>query len=324
MAQLTDYLPGKPKRLGLAKAVIRELKANWKLFCHLIFPYEYVLQNSAKQFPDMTNLEGLQGDLFRRTCKELYEEAKERISAIQQKTEQLLGLIGIVAPITVALVIYLWRNTKQLTITTKWILGISSLIPAVLLFLATWASLRCLKVTTFEIPFVKMVFDPEPETYLPTSDVREGKEYMECAVYNQVRADQLTDFLRLGQSLFGAAIITLLLASLVFAVQIKRDQAMQASTSTSPTIGQVVEVAGVTGEVLGQVVNQAWEPIVDTSVRINNTVMHTNNAGNFRFTHVYPGVYTIYYDAPRHKGQTQTVEVRPGQITRPPTVVMSQ
>lgn len=78
-----------------------------------------------------------------------------------------------------------------------------------------------------------------------------------------------------------------------------------------------------TGEIFGRVVNQAGQMILGTCIRINNTLMPTNAAGEFRFTLVHPGVYIIYYDAPGYVGQTRAIEVKAGQTSTPPTVVMS-
>jgi len=78
------------------------------------------------------------------------------------------------------------------------------------------------------------------------------------------------------------------------------------------------------GEIYGRVVNSSWQPISGTAVRINNVIIPTNPGGEFRFTLVYPGIYTIYYDAPGYLGQTQVVEVKAGATTRPPTVIMSR
>lgn len=77
-----------------------------------------------------------------------------------------------------------------------------------------------------------------------------------------------------------------------------------------------------TGEILGRVVNSAGQPVPGTAIRIDSSVMPPNVAGEFRFTLVYPGSYTIYYDAPGYRGQTQEVVVRAGIVTRPPTAIL--
>ncbi len=107
-------------------------------------------------------------------------------------------------------------------------------------------------------------------------------------------------------------------------IEIVHNQATQAPTCLlSPGTENIVAAANI-GEIFGRVVNQSGRMIPGTCIRINATLMPANAAGEFRFTLVHPGVYTIYYDAPGYRGQTQVVEIRSGQVTRPPTVIMSK
>lgn len=78
-----------------------------------------------------------------------------------------------------------------------------------------------------------------------------------------------------------------------------------------------------TGEIVGRVLDNLGQVISGVAVRMNQTVMPTNSGGDFRFTLVHPGVYTIYYDAPGYIGQTQEVVVRTGLAIRTPTVILS-
>lgn len=87
----------------------------------------------------------------------------------------------------------------------------------------------------------------------------------------------------------------------------------------SPGIG----ISSTTGEIFGKVLNQAGQMIPGTCIRIDSSLMPTNPAGEFRFTLVFPGIYTIYYDAPSYKGQIQMVEVKAAQSNRPPMVIMN-
>ncbi|MDI6892245.1 MAG: SpoIID/LytB domain-containing protein [Actinomycetota bacterium] len=82
-------------------------------------------------------------------------------------------------------------------------------------------------------------------------------------------------------------------------------------------------VLSTLGEIRGRVVNQAWQTIPGTCIRINNSLMPTNPGGEFRFTRVHDGIYTVYYDAPGYQGQTQVIEVKAGSVTVCPTVIMS-
>jgi len=75
------------------------------------------------------------------------------------------------------------------------------------------------------------------------------------------------------------------------------------------------------GEIFGKVINgKTRRPFRGATVRINNVIMPTNRRGEFRFSLVYPGIYTIYYDAPGYRGQMQEyIAVYPDRRTIPPT-----
>lgn len=106
----------------------------------------------------------------------------------------------------------------------------------------------------------------------------------------------------------------------------KRDQVKEKHISVvaGKRYSSVLRSPEATGEVFGRVVSEAWQPIPGTVVRIDNTVIPTSLSGEFRFTLVYPGIYTIYYDAPGYIGQMQVVEAKAGTVAEPPTVVMSR
>jgi hypothetical protein len=79
-----------------------------------------------------------------------------------------------------------------------------------------------------------------------------------------------------------------------------------------------------TGSIYGRVVDRYGRPLSGAVVRINQTVIPTNHNGEFRFTMVQPGIYTIFYDAAGFFGQTQEgTTVNAGETSRPPMVVMS-
>lgn len=86
-----------------------------------------------------------------------------------------------------------------------------------------------------------------------------------------------------------------------------------------------VRVASSTGEIQGRVISKRTRRAIRRGlVRINNSSARTNRRGAFRFTLVHPGIYTIHYSAPGFRPQTQVIEVRAGQVTRPPTVLMTR
>lgn len=82
-------------------------------------------------------------------------------------------------------------------------------------------------------------------------------------------------------------------------------------------------VAYPTGEIYGRVVNQAGQAIPGTAVRVNNIVIPTNRSGEFRFTQVHNGIYTVYYDAPGYVNQIQEYITVTGGVTVCPTVIMT-
>jgi hypothetical protein len=83
--------------------------------------------------------------------------------------------------------------------------------------------------------------------------------------------------------------------------------------------------AASVGEIYGRVISQVTcRAIPGTCIRVNNCIMPTNANGNFSFTLVHPGIYTVYYDAPGYIGQTQVIEVKAGLVTVCPTVIMSR
>ncbi|MDI6892244.1 MAG: N-acetylmuramoyl-L-alanine amidase [Actinomycetota bacterium] len=64
-------------------------------------------------------------------------------------------------------------------------------------------------------------------------------------------------------------------------------------------------------------------PLPGARVTINGCSIFTDARGEFAFTHMVPGVYTLEYDAPGCKSQTQVIHVGAGRPTYPPTVIMS-
>jgi hypothetical protein len=104
-------------------------------------------------------------------------------------------------------------------------------------------------------------------------------------------------------------------------------QVIEVKNGQSTRCPTVIMDPGITpstqGEIYGRVVNPVHQPIAGAAVRINNAVLPTNAAGEFRFQLVNPGVYTVYYDAAGYAGQTQLLEVKAGMVTYPPMVILS-
>lgn len=105
-------------------------------------------------------------------------------------------------------------------------------------------------------------------------------------------------------------------------LHINNDETTQAPTCILIRTGGLQIAQENLGSIFGRVLNNGHLPIPGTAIRINNVVIPANASGYFRFTLVHPGVYTIYYDAPGYIGQTQMIEVKAGQMTTCPTVLL--
>ncbi len=80
-----------------------------------------------------------------------------------------------------------------------------------------------------------------------------------------------------------------------------------------------------TGSIYGRIEDYHGRPIAGAVVRIDKTVIPTNASGEFMFTLVQPGIYTIYYDAAGFKSQVQEyITVNPGAKASPPMVIMTE
>lgn len=105
-------------------------------------------------------------------------------------------------------------------------------------------------------------------------------------------------------------------------LEINHNLTTQAPTCILAPSATMTGTSASLGEIFGKVVSPLGQMIPGTCIRIDESLMPTNPAGEFRFTLVHPGIYTIYYDAPGYSGQIQVVEVKAGQTTKPPTVIM--
>jgi hypothetical protein len=60
-----------------------------------------------------------------------------------------------------------------------------------------------------------------------------------------------------------------------------------------------------------------------TPARIGNTKVATSLNGEFEFSELSDGIYTVYYEVDGYISQTQVLQVSGGGITMAPTVIMS-
>ncbi|MBI4744027.1 MAG: IPT/TIG domain-containing protein [Actinobacteria bacterium] len=84
-----------------------------------------------------------------------------------------------------------------------------------------------------------------------------------------------------------------------------------------------VQSAVPTGKIKGRIINASGIPILGLPARINNIRMATTITGEFEFTLVADGIYTVYYEANGYISQTQVLVVLNGGITLAPTVILS-
>jgi hypothetical protein len=85
--------------------------------------------------------------------------------------------------------------------------------------------------------------------------------------------------------------------------------------SDQPTAG--------TGKIKGRIISTSGLAVLGTPARINDTRMATNLNGEFEFSGLSDGIYTVYYEADGYISQTQVLQVSGGGITNAPTVIMS-
>jgi hypothetical protein len=78
-----------------------------------------------------------------------------------------------------------------------------------------------------------------------------------------------------------------------------------------------------TGKIKGRIINISGLAILGLSARINDIRIATNLNGEFEFSGLSDGVYTVYYEVPGYNTQTQVLQVLGGGTTIAPTVIMS-
>ncbi|MBI4743555.1 MAG: PD40 domain-containing protein, partial [Actinobacteria bacterium] len=78
-----------------------------------------------------------------------------------------------------------------------------------------------------------------------------------------------------------------------------------------------------TGKIKGRIINTSGLAVLGTPARIGNTKVATNLNGEFEFSGLSDGIYTVYYEVPGYNTQTQVLQVLNGGTTIAPTVIMS-
>jgi beta propeller repeat protein len=78
-----------------------------------------------------------------------------------------------------------------------------------------------------------------------------------------------------------------------------------------------------TGKIRGRIISTSGLAILGTPARINDTRMATNLNGEFEFSGLSDGIYTVYYEVDGYISQTQVLPVSGGGITNAPMIIMS-
>lgn len=144
-----------------------------------------------------------------------------------------------------------------------------------------------------------------------------GNEFLVASDGFIVPTEITTGVFRLPQLLAG--VYTIYYDAPGFLSQTQVIEVRENQITTPPT----VIMSRPSGEIHGWVVDETGRGIPGTCIRINNTLMPTQPNGEFRFTLVHPGIYTIYYDAPGYIGQIQEYITVTQGVTEPPRVIMS-
>lgn len=213
---LSDYLFQRPDKVKLSKAFLEYLIMIKYLLWYVLTPVEQELRDPKRRLPDLPP-EELEKNL-RLISKELYEESLKRFDNIQTKAQQMLGFLSLIMPLFTALFVYIW-NTLRPTVSPIifWCLTVVFFLTIITLVLVLFSILRCLSVTSLMTPFIEVVYDTKRNKYHDYSPAREVHVFLECALYNQVRNDQLADFVKAAQVFFGLALGFLILTSLIVA-----------------------------------------------------------------------------------------------------------
>jgi hypothetical protein len=209
---LLDYLYDKPKEIPFSKAfLVRWCKKACHLISYLFKSFEWAeLEEPKRELPEPD--QGANGALLERLGLKMYDEADSRIVAVQDKSQKILGFIGILIPIYTAFLVYASKNAGSLNRIIRVSLIVVVSVSIIATALSVFAALRSLSVRHYKTPFILMAFDPKKSEYLDISEARMGIEFMRYANHNQVQADHLTEFLRASQMFLGLAITMLVLA----------------------------------------------------------------------------------------------------------------
>ncbi|WP_338826205.1 hypothetical protein MTBGP_06950 [Moorella thermoacetica] len=210
---LYDYLPQRPEKVKFGKSIVNFVLMIIYLLGCIFIPVERDLRKPNIELPTLPNEE--LGEKLKPISKGIFEQSQKRFNDIQTKAHQMLGFLSLLTPLITTLLVYVWNTFRSMFLFGFLIGGL--FITIILLILVLLSIMRCLSVTSIMIPFVEVVFDTEQNKYLDYSPARETQVFLECALYNHVRNDQLAEFVKAAQVFLGLAIGLLILISLIVA-----------------------------------------------------------------------------------------------------------
>jgi hypothetical protein len=212
MAILSDFMHKAPARRSWREAAREWMRDTRHLLSMLTRPFERSLGEPKRELPQVREMAKCDRTELLRWATRFYDQSWDSVRGTQDKAQKLLGTIGVTVPLLIGLGVYARQSMAGEAGVASITSTVFAVVSVVLLLLAVLACLRCLAVTEFYTPYLLMVLDPEREEFRLNSAAWEARELLACAEYNTRRADWLTDFLRIGQRLFGVAIVFALLA----------------------------------------------------------------------------------------------------------------
>jgi len=230
---ITDFLPKKPAPVKVKikdwPGLIR--KKVWTMIVltyHLFILYEISPRDPNKEYPK--NSSEFSQDQ-RRQCLEIFKRSEHRVEILERKASTLFQTVNIMSPLFIAVMAYLWKNTRDLSLENTIIL-ISLTVPGLLCLLgAIFASLRVNYIRSLYVPGLQAIIDTEKEALYKYDAQRDGYGLLWCANMNEATSDLRADFLRAGQMLISLALFLLFFLSVTTIFLIKPQ-------ASKPTIEQ--------------------------------------------------------------------------------------
>ncbi|MBC9786603.1 hypothetical protein H1S01_19345 [Heliobacterium chlorum] len=216
MAKIIDFLPNRPQKKPLHKAIKGYFRSIKYLIKHLFISYDNEPTKPKLELPTYEKLSEQDAEKYLPHCKEIYESSVERFSAIQNKAQQLLGFISLSSTVIGGLIAFAYKDkTSYSTIEYHLILTLFASV-VIFSFLSLLAIYRCIRVKSHYKPFISAIIDFEKVDYNQYKASKCCYDYLDCAIYNEVINDHIADFLRAAQMLFLLSLTLLLFLGCIF------------------------------------------------------------------------------------------------------------